>query len=428
MTYSPNRQVELFYYFAKFAGPFPMPEKADPELYYSESDYDDPEYYGEYDDSGEFNSVLVKQTEMPDANMKVLEHDVLHRPDGSNGEREFYGYGHLYGNDENVDKLLSQERVVAENRHHTKHYESQVGLGEKVLQNSIHQHHKTHVNENLPEVQAVNVYKFDPELYAELGYWPYNRIDGDARQLYYAQWLKNHPNKQGKEGKVTGNDIREILVKKLHMNKRNDKYPPTQEVNTVKLYSEFLKRNQLVSHTKQESQPGEGKVHESNQFQDTPKHGEQYFPLWDSSNKKVDVSDSTRKKPKGHHEQEENVHADRNHHTPDDESSDVALAEGEKSEPISIGEIQRLFGSGRHNQPYDAEVLGDIAAFEAFDVSKRTSDRQEGTAGDSKDNSHKHIHTSHMNNYDPSEQKSQNLTHELGNCRVSYFKNKNSCY
>lgn len=85
-----------------------------------------------------------------------------------------------------------------------------------------------HRNTTRPKYQLTNhgtLHPFDPELYAKLGYWPYNHIDGDARQVYYAQWLKRHSGKQSDGDQLTGANIETLLKEKLH--RRNKRYVET---------------------------------------------------------------------------------------------------------------------------------------------------------------------------------------------------------
>ena len=329
------------------------PEDIDPELFHPD---DEGAHHAQpiFNSIGETNPVFIKDAGIPRIELSQLEHDASHRHDNLNGEQEYY-------------KQL--------------HHNSVIDKGHLIDESDVDRH------------KEKSIHRFDPELYAQLQYWPYKHIDGDARQLYYSQWLKHHPENYQSD-KLTGEDIRDILVKKLHLQKRNNDRVTlnTDARKAVKLYSEFLKRNNLPtarlnSSIRQDSSSSNGQ---------NPILWNQFFPFIDSPhNQKVDVLDTNQKLGKPKHDQKDNIHSDRNHHSADDERLDVGVTTGQKSIPIDLNEIQMLLDSGRHSQPYDVEMLGDISAFDQFDLVKRLQQDDERKPENSDEDS------LHKNSYKP---------------------------
>ncbi|KAF6033348.1 hypothetical protein EB796_008342 [Bugula neritina] len=236
-------------------------------------------------------------------------------------------------------------------------------------------------------------HKFDPVLYAKIGYWPFNHIEGDARQLYYAQWLKKHMD-QLPGNKLSAEGIEQFLSKKLHgsyvphhSEKVASKDPhaallPGSISRDVEDYLPFGHHNtdsipyvpQTVSLHTQSSREIRSHVAHAEHQSHLPNHhvsSIQHSPGMfghDNANRQtnheVDIleSNSEPKTPQ--------IHADENHHSIQNEEQDVALNPGYIDKSLSEDEIKSLFASDEHKQ-YNADVLGDIAKFNEFDVKKR---------------------------------------------------------
>lgn len=166
--------------------------------------------------------------------------------------------------DNDLAELTASSSAHMPNDHNIEQQEM-VNEGDDIASSNSHQpHHNDHTLDNaLHDGQHHGSYhgalhNFDPDLYAKLGYWPYDHIDGDARQLYYAQWLKRHPIKHAERQdgqRLTGENIKTILAQKLHhFNKRSIEkperhhYPTESELEKMKMYAEFLKRDEDQDH------------------------------------------------------------------------------------------------------------------------------------------------------------------------------------
>ena len=177
-----------------------------------------------------------------------------------------------YDTDNDLAELSASSTAHLSNDHNIE-AEEMVNEGDDIAVDSTHQS-KYHGGHNLDHALHDGkdhgsyhgaLHNFDPDLYAKLGYWPYDHIDGDARQLYYAQWLKRHPIKHAESEdahRVTGDDIKEILAQKLHhFNKRSAEtperhhLPSKEELDKLKMYDMFLKREKAHDY------PEHGKVY-----------------------------------------------------------------------------------------------------------------------------------------------------------------------
>ncbi|KAF6035516.1 hypothetical protein EB796_006173 [Bugula neritina] len=285
--------------------------------------------------------------------------------------------------------------IPSASNHHESHDHQAADIPDSLLIEKLEKENKPQLTnqELLAAASKSSRHKFDPVLYAKIGYWPFNHIEGDARQLYYAQWLKKHID-QLPGNKLSAEGIEQFLSKKLHgsyvphhSEKVASKDPHTALLaesisRDVRDYLPFGHRNtdsipyapQTASRHTQSSREIRSHVAHAEHQSHLPNHhvsSIQHSPGMfghnnanSQTNHEVDIleSNSEPKTPQ--------IHADENHHSIQNEEQDVALNPGYIDKSLSEDEIKSLFASDEHKQ-YNADVLGDIAKFNEFDVKKR---------------------------------------------------------